>query len=190
MNSLLVALAASFFLIFIAEMGDKTQLVALSFATRYKPWKVLFGITLATLLVFLVSSLIGTQLARFVPMKVLKIVVGLCFIGFGLWTLRGDKVEEDGRKSKFGPVITVAITFFLAEMGDKTQLATLALAARYNAFVAVWMGSTLGMVIADGLAILVGVIAGKKLPEHVIRYVSATIFMIAGVATVVEALLV
>lgn len=185
-----IAFAASFFFILIAEMGDKTQLVALSFATRYKPWKVLFGITISTLLVFLVSSLIGAELARFIPMKVLKIVVGLSFIGFGLWTLRGDKVEEDGKQSRFGPVMTVATAFFIAEMGDKTQLATLALAAPYRTFVAVWMGSTLGMIIADGLAIVVGVIAGKKLPEHVIRYVSATIFFIAGIATIVEALLV
>jgi len=187
MNTALIALVASTFFVLIAEMGDKTQLVALSFATRYKPMKVLTGIFLATLLVHLVSALVGAQVARFIPMQMLKVVVGLSFIGFGIWTLRGDKISDDGKNSRFGPVMTVGIAFFLAELGDKTQLATIALAARYQSFIAVWIGSTIGMVIADGLAIIIGVIAGKQLPEHIIRYVSATIFFIAGIATIIEA---
>lgn len=179
---------ASLFFITVAEMGDKTQLVALSFATKYNAWKVVAGVFLATLVVHLLSVIIGEQTSAFIPMFYLKIIVGASFIAFGLWTLKGDKLdEEEGKASKFGPLITVAIAFFLAELGDKTQLATISMAAQYKSFVGVWLGSTLGMVIADGLAIVVGIVAGKRLPEKAIKYVSAAIFIGFGIYTLVEA---
>jgi Ca2+/H+ antiporter, TMEM165/GDT1 family len=175
---------AALFFIFAAEMGDKTQLVALSFATRFKPWKVITGVFLATLVIHLLSVFIGRETSSFIPLYYVKILVGLSFIGFGVWTLRGDSYDEAQKKpGRFGQLATVAIAFFLAELGDKTQLATISLAAQYNSFIGVWLGSTLGMVAADGLAIIVGIVAGRKLPERLIRIISAAIFIGFGVYT-------
>lgn len=180
---------ASTFLITVAEMGDKTQLLSISFATKYKPQKVLAGIFIATIAVHLLSVVIGRTVSEFVPLRYLRVAIGLSFIGFGLWTLRGDTYEDDNNPTRtLGVVATVAIAFFLAELGDKTQLATISLAAKYNSFMGVWLGSTLGMVIADGAAIIVGVAAGKRIPEHIIKYVSAAIFIIFGVVTTYQSL--
>ncbi|HEY3373694.1 MAG TPA: TMEM165/GDT1 family protein [Candidatus Aquicultor sp.] len=185
----MLAFVSSLFFIFIAEMGDKTQLVALSFATKHKALKVITGIFIATILVHLLSVVIGEQTSAFIPMQYLKVLIGLSFIGFGIWTLRGDTYEEgEEKKRRFGPVMTVGVAFFLAELGDKTQLATISLAAQYHSFIPVWLGSTFGMVIADGLAIIVGVLAGKKLPEKLIQYISAVIFIVFGIVTTFEAI--
>lgn len=178
----------SFFLITLAEMGDKTQLVALSFATKYKPAKVLIGIFIGTLVIHFLSVIVGEKVSGFIPMQYLKVTVGLSFIGFGIWTLKGDTCGENKKGvSRFGPIATVAIAFFLAELGDKTQLATISLAARYRSFFGVWLGSTFGMVVADGIAIMVGVIAGKKLPERLIKYISTGIFIVFGALIIFEA---
>jgi putative Ca2+/H+ antiporter (TMEM165/GDT1 family) len=173
---------ASFLFITVAEMGDKTQLVALSFASKYNPWKVIAGICSATLIIFFLAVIIGGQISSLIPMTYLRTIVGISFIGFGLWTLKGDGSEEGRDKGgRFGVFLTVAIAFFLAELGDKTQLATISLAAKYHSFLGVWLGSTLGMVVADGIAISAGVILGKRLPEKTIRYVSAGLFMLFGI---------
>ncbi len=178
----------SFFLIALAEMGDKTQLVALSFATKYKPAKVLLGIFIGTLVVHLFSVIIGEKVSAYIPAYYLKIIIGLSFVGFGIWTLRGDTCDEKERnRYKLGQTLTVAVAFFLAELGDKTQLATVSLAAQYHAFWGVWLGSTFGMVLADGIAIIVGVLAGKKLPERLIQYVSAGIFITFGIIVLIMA---
>lgn len=187
----MVSFFSSLFFIAIAEMGDKTQLVALSFATKYKPQKVLAGIFLGTLVIHLFSVIIGERLTAFIPMHVLKVLVGLSFIGFGAWALKGDSYEDKTSQrnaKKIWPVITVAIAFFLAELGDKTQLATISLAAQYRSFFGVWLGSTFGMVAADAVAIVVGVIAGKKLPEKTIKIASAGIFVVFGIIIIFEAL--
>lgn len=177
----------SFFFIAIAEMGDKTQLVALSFATKYKPTKVLLGIFIGTALIHFLSVIIGEKVSALIPIHYLKILIGLSFIGFGIWTLKGDTCGENEKKwNKLGPIATVAIAFFLAEIGDKTQLATISLAAKYRSFMGVWVGSTFGMVAADGVAIIAGIIAGKKLPDKLIKYVSATIFILFGVIIIIE----
>lgn len=182
---------ASFVFILLAEMGDKTQLVALSFATKYKPMKVIIGITIGTLACHLLSVVIGRNLSVIIPMHYLKLLVGLSFIGFGIWTLKGDTYDEKENKKRFsfGPVLTVAIAFFLAELGDKTQLATISLAAQYKTFYGVWLGSTLGMVLADGLAIIIGIVMGKHLPEKIIKYISAGIFVIFGLIITAEAVM-
>ncbi|MCX5708246.1 MAG: TMEM165/GDT1 family protein [Candidatus Omnitrophica bacterium] len=181
---------SSFFFIFLAEMGDKTQLVALSFATKFKPWKVVAGIFIGTLVSHLMAVIIGQNLSLIIPMKYLKVIVGLSFIGFGLWTLKGDKYDEKKEKKwgRLGPIVTIAIAFFLAELGDKTQLATISLAAQYRTLFGVLAGSTLGMVCADGLAIVLGTLAGKKLPEKTIKYFSAVIFIVFGLVILTEAL--
>ena len=185
----MLSFVSSFFLIAIAEMGDKTQLLALSFATKYKPTKVLLGIFIGTLVIHLFSVIIGEKANAFIPLFYLKILIGLSFVGFGIWTLRGDACnEKEKRGNKLGPIATVAIAFFLAALGDKTQLATISLAAQYHSFLGVWLGSTFGMVAADGIAIVVGIIAGKKLPEKLIKYISAAIFIVFGVLIIIDAI--
>ena len=186
----MVAFWQSLLFILVAEMGDKTQLVALSFATRFTARTVLAGVFVATLVVHLASVAIGELLGLALPAFWLALAAGLAFIGFGLWTLRGDTLEESQPKvlARLGPFLTVAVTFFLAELGDKTMLATITLASQQQAFVPVWLGSTLGMVIADGVAILIGAVAGRRLPERAIRYVAAVIFLVAGLWTLAEQL--
>jgi Ca2+/H+ antiporter, TMEM165/GDT1 family len=184
------AFLGSLFMITMAEMGDKTQLVALAFATKYRVRHVITGIFLATLLVHLFSVVIGETLGNFIPEFYLKMVAGLAFIGFGIWTIRGDELDEEDKKaSKFGPLLTVGIAFFLAELGDKTMFATITLAAQYQDFIPVWLGSTLGMVIADALAIAVGIILGKNLPDKAVKIIASTIFIVFGLWTIGEAFL-
>lgn len=186
----MTGLVASLLLIAVAEMGDKTQLLALSLASRYQALKVLLGITIATLFVFLFSTFVGQAVSRFIPMRHLQIIVGLAFVAFGIWTLIGNSfLEKESKNGERSVVITVAVAFFIAELGDKTQLATVSLAAKYRSFMGVWLGSTLGMVIADSIAIGVGNVAGKKLPEKIISYISAGIFIGFGMIAIVETLI-
>ena len=179
----------SLLLVFIAEMGDKTQLVALAFAARFKPWVVLAGVFLATLLVHLFSVFIGEALGLSLPIFWVKVFAGLAFIFYGLWTIKGDKLNDGNRikTGKLGPLFSVALTFFLAELGDKTMLMTITIASEQQSFWAVWLGSTIGMVAADGLAILIGKMAGKKLPENLIKYGAAAIFLLSGFYSLYEA---
>ena len=188
MTAFLIAL----FFVFIAEMGDKTQLVALAFATRYRPTTVILGVFLATLVVHLFSVGIGELLGIALPLFWIKLLAGLAFIGFGIWTLIGDKLEDEEKTTQqrqFGPLMIVAVTFFLAELGDKTMLATITIASQQQTFIPVWIGSTVGMVIADGLAVLVGMVLGKRLPERIIQIGAAIIFIGSGIFTLVEAFL-
>ncbi|HEX2944918.1 MAG TPA: TMEM165/GDT1 family protein [Clostridia bacterium] len=167
----------------LAEMGDKTQLLAMAFATKYKASKVLIGVFLATVLNHGLAVAIGNFITRFESAQVwIQGIASLSFIFFGLWTIRGDKLEgEENKVSKFGAIATVAIAFFLAEMGDKTQLATIALATRFPTSPAgILMGTTTGMLIADGIGIIVGVVLCKKIPERTIKLVSAGVFVFFG----------
>jgi putative Ca2+/H+ antiporter (TMEM165/GDT1 family) len=136
----------SFGLIFVAELGDKTQLVALTLATRFRAGVVLAGIFVATLLVHLLSVAIGGLTGTFLSSGWIELLSGLAFVGFGLWTIRGDQLDEDkgAMQSLTSPFLIVTITFFLAELGDKTMLGTITLAASYS-WIPVWIGSTLGM---------------------------------------------
>ena len=174
--------------VLVAEMGDKTQLVALAFATRFKATTVIAGVFIATLVVHLLSVVLGEAVALALPLFWIQILAGLSFIGFGIWTLRGDEYDDEAAKaSRFGPFLTVAIAFFLAELGDKTMLVTITVASEQKDFVPVWLGSTIGMVIADGLAIVIGLVMGKKLPEKAIRYGSTAIFLVSGLFTLYQA---
>jgi putative Ca2+/H+ antiporter (TMEM165/GDT1 family) len=179
----------SLFFVLVAEMGDKTQLVALAFATKFKAWIVLAAVFVATLVVHLFSVLIGEVAGITLPVFWIKLLAGLAFIGFGIWTLRGDEIDEEetGKSGGFGPFLTLATTFFLAELGDKTMLMTITIASQERSFIGVWLGSTIGMVIADGLAIVVGMLMGKKLPEKLIKYGAAAIFIISGIYVLYEA---
>lgn len=180
MSAFLLATA----LIFVAELGDKSQLVALWFATRYRWWLVLAGVSLATLVVHLGSVAIGRAFDEILPENVLLFVVGLSFFFFAAWSVRGDRLDEDRGPERtmpwFGAFGVVTLSFFVSELGDKTQLATVSLASRDGNAVGVWLGSTLGMVLADALAIGIGIAAGKRLPQRAISYVAAALFVVFG----------
>lgn len=176
-------------MIFIAELGDKTQLVALTLATRYSARVVLAGIFAATLAVHVFSAAIGGLVGGLLPTTWIKFVAGLAFIGFGLWTLRGDSLDDESgsRKRIASPFWLVFVTFFLAELGDKTMLSTVTLAANArDALIPVWLGSTLGMVLSDGLAIWVGKALGSRLPERAIKIGAAVIFFLFGLFSVYQ----
>jgi putative Ca2+/H+ antiporter (TMEM165/GDT1 family) len=167
----------------LAEMGDKTQLLAMAFASKYKASKVLIGVFIATVLNHGLAVAAGNYITRWEGAQVwIQGIAALSFIFFGLWTIRGDKLDgEDKKKSKFGPVATVAIAFFIAELGDKTQLATIALAAKFpTSPVAILIGTTTGMIIADGIGIIIGVVMGKKIPERTVKLISAAAFIMFG----------
>lgn len=174
-------------MIFIAELGDKTQLVALCLATRYKAKVVLAGIFVATLVVHVVSVALGGGLGKLLPEAWIKLVAGIAFIGFGLWTLKGDSLDCDecGTAQGRSPFMLVATTFFLAELGDKTMLSTVALATDHSV-IPVWLGSTFGMVLSDGLAIIVGQLLGAKLPERAIKVGAAFIFFGFGAFSTIQ----
>lgn len=186
------AFLLSFALIFIAELGDKSQLVALWFATQYRWWLVIIGVTVATLVVHLASTAIGATVSDLLPEPVILTIVGLSFFAFAAWGLRGDSIEER-QAVKQGSVLAslgvVTVAFFISELGDKTQLATISLGGSNEDFVGVWLGSTVGMVAADALAIMVGVFAGKRLPERTIAKVAALLFALFGAASIGQAVL-
>jgi len=177
------AFLLSFAVIFVAELGDKSQLMAMTFATRYKFWTVVAAITVATAIVHLFSVALGNVIGLALPIGPINILAGIAFVFFGLWTLRGDKLSEDeeskASRSNRPAFFAVAIAFFLAELGDKTMLATVTLATTEGWF-GTWIGSTLGMVAADVLAIGVGVLLGKALPEKVIKIGAAILFFAFG----------
>ncbi len=176
---------ASLVFVFLAEMADKTQLLVMAFASRYSAVKVLIAVFFATLLNLSLAVAAGHFLTVVVPMHIISFVAGVSFIIFGLWTIRGDKPEEDGkRKSRFGPILTVAIAFFIAEMGDKTQLATISLAIQYRDTINVLLGATLGMVIADAIGIMVGLVLRKHIPQRLMKFISASIFILFGFISV------
>jgi putative Ca2+/H+ antiporter (TMEM165/GDT1 family) len=187
---LLDAFLLSFGVIFVAELGDKSQLMALAFATRYPAIPVLVGITVATAVVHALSVTLGVAIAALVPPQVITVIAALAFFGFAIWTLRGDSLGEDeaGRANRTtrSAIVAASIAFFLAELGDKTMLATITLATRENA-IGVWAGSTAGMVVADGIAIGVGKLLGSHLPERMIRVGAALAFVAFGVVLLYEA---
>ncbi len=181
----MTAFISSLVFVVLAEMGDKTQLLAMAFAVRYKASQVLLAVFLATLVNHALAVAAGRFLTTIISMDIISFAAALSFIIFGLWTIRGDKLEgEDKKESRFGPVLTVAIAFFLAEMGDKTQLATISLAVKYQNMVNVLMGTTLGMVIADAAGIIIGVVMRKHIPEQTVKWISAVIFILFGLFSV------
>ena len=190
MANLWAAFWLSFGVVFVAELGDKSQLMALTFATKYRPALVMSGIVAATVLINAISVGVGYGLGLALPTRWISLVAGLLFLGFALWTLRREGEEDDEILSRVrsGPVVmTVGSAFLLAELGDKTMLATITLASQ-NGWAGTWLGATLGMVAAAALAITVGRQLGKRLPERAVRYVAAALFAGFGVWLLVEAL--
>lgn len=178
----------SLIFVVLAEMGDKTQLLAMAFATRYRWQTVMWGVFAATILNHLFAVVVGSYLTRIVPLNYIQIAAAASFIIFGLWTIRGDELNGEDKAVRYSPFWTVAIAFFFAEMGDKTQLATVALAAQFNSIVPVWLGTTSGMMIADAIGIIIGIVLGKKIPERLVKWVAALIFIFFGLLGLYEAL--
>ncbi len=183
------ALWSSFLIVALAEMGDKTQLVALSLASWYRrPWVVLWGILIATLLNHALASALGAWLAGMVPVPTLGWILGLGFIAFGIWVLFPDRAEEPTERCGWGPLVTTTVVFFLAEMGDKTQLATMALGARFHSATLVTVGTTLGMLAADGLAVFAGTRLTHLVPMSRVRWIAAALFFAFGAVALASAL--
>jgi putative Ca2+/H+ antiporter (TMEM165/GDT1 family) len=176
----MTAFLLSMSFVVLAEMGDKTQLLAMAFATRYKATTVLWAVFWATLFNHLLAVVVGNYLTHLIPIQYIQIAAAVSFILFGLWTIRGDELNNEDKRFSFSPFWTVAIAFFIAEMGDKTQLATVALAAKYQSIIPVWLGTTTGMVIADAIGIVIGIVIGKKIPERAVKWFSAIIFILFG----------
>ncbi len=179
--------------IFVAELGDKSQLMAMTFATRYRARDVLLGITAATAVVHLASVAVGVLIGDAFAdnQHYITIVAGAAFLFFAAWTLRGDELTDEeaskARDSRGMALLAVGVAFFLAELGDKTMLATITLATQ-EGWLGTWIGSTVGMVAADALAIGVGAVLGRQLPERVIKYGAAALFAIFGVLLVADGL--
>ncbi|MEN6429823.1 MAG: TMEM165/GDT1 family protein [Coriobacteriales bacterium] len=219
---MLYVFAVSLILVMIGELADKSQLLALVLATRYGVWQVLLGILSATFVVHFFSAGFGQLVGGFIPVGVMPWVSGVLFVFFGLWTLRGDSIDDEeesvDRGARLGPVLAVAVPFFLAELGDKTQIMTITIAADPGGallsvlknsgpsvsralaalgiessgtlapsarFWGVTLGSTLGMVIADALAIGIGRVLGARLPERLLTRISGAVFIGFGVLTMV-----
>ena len=174
----------------LAEMGDKTQLLAFILAARFKkPVPVILGILLATLVNHGLAGVLGAWITSVVSPDAMRWVLGLSFIAMAIWTLIPDKIEEEETQiaKRFGVFGATLVTFFLAEMGDKTQIATVALAAHYGAPLMVVIGTTLGMLIADVPAVFVGNKFAEKIPMKLVHSIAAAIFAIMGVLTLLKA---
>jgi len=173
-------------LILLAEMGDKTQLLTLAFAAKLQVRHVLGGVLIGTLANHALAVAFGGAALLIIPVAWVKLGAGLSFIGFGLWTFRGDRLSGSEEKTFGHPLLTVAVSFFLAEMGDKTQLATAVLAADARALLPVWIGSSLGMVVADALAIGGGAILGRRVSQRAVKIGAALLFVLFGLVLIWE----
>ena len=180
------ALFTSFGLVFLAELGDKSMLLALAFATRYRPWPVLGGIAIAAFTMLGLSTLVGAALGAALPEQALAIGGGLLFVGFGIWTLRPEDDEDDIAEVK-GSSVLLGVTgaFLIAEFGDKTMLATATLASTQPAL-PTWLGASVGMTVASGIAIVVGAVLGARIPERATRIAAGVAFLAFGVWLLVE----
>ena len=186
MESLLVSTGV----VALAEIGDKTQLLAFVLAARFKkPVPIILGILVATLVNHGLAGALGAWITGTVSPEILRWALGLSFIGMAIWTMIPDKIEEEETQvaKRFGVFGATLITFFLAEMGDKTQIATVALAAHYAAPFMVVIGTTLGMLIADAPAVFFGDKLANKIPMKLVHSIAATIFALLGIATLLGA---
>ena len=207
------AFLISFVLVGLAELGDKSQLLLLGFAARYRPFKVVLGAAIAIAILQAVSVGLGQAVGALLPERLVAFVAGALFVGFGIVTWRGassaEEDEEGGRTLALGPVLTVAAALLLAELGDKTQLMTVSIAADPAAALrtlgaiaegitapaagalstafGVWLGSSVGFLLADAIAIVVGAVLGAKLPKQTIARFSGVIFVLFGLITLASA---
>jgi putative Ca2+/H+ antiporter (TMEM165/GDT1 family) len=209
------ALIIAAVLVAVAELGDKTQMLTLLLASRYPARQVFIGVLLAVLALQLTATAAGRIVGDFIPEPVLALLTGGLFIGFGMWSLRDasradDEETVDLGRAGWGPVAAVAGAFFLAELGDKTQVLTLAVAADPGAaaraltplgigfsvpaggigvFLGVWIGSVIGMMLVNGVAIWAGSAIGKRLPRRTVARVSGVVFILFGLGVLLAAFL-
>ena len=184
------ALFVSTGVVALAEIGDKTQILAFILAARFKkPWPIIAGILCATIVNHGLAGALGAWITSVVRPGVLRWVLGSSFIGMAIWTLIPDRIEEDETKisKRFGVFGATSITFFLAEMGDKTQIATVAMAAHYGTPLLVVIGTTLGMLLADVPAVFIGDKLATKVPMKLVHAIAAAIFAALGIATLLGA---
>jgi putative Ca2+/H+ antiporter (TMEM165/GDT1 family) len=176
------ALFTSTAVVALAEIGDKTQLLAILLATRFnRPLPIILGILVATIANHALAALIGAQAAALLDSEIFRYVIGLSFVAMAAWTLIPDKFEDDeAPKPRFGAFLTTLVAFFLVEMGDKTQVATIALGAQYQDVIAVTCGTTLGMMIANVPAIFLGQQLLKRVDLGKVRLIAAALFLIIG----------
>ncbi len=169
----------------LAEIGDKTQLLAFILAAKFrKPWPIIIGILVATLANHSLAGALGSLITSLMEPQTLRWVLGLSFIAMAIWTLIPDEFDEDDAKlARFGVFGTTLIAFFLAEMGDKTQVATVALAAQYQSIIVVVAGTTLGMLIANVPAVLLGDRIAQRMPVRLVHGIAAGVFALLGIAT-------
>ena len=208
---MLQGLAVAFGVVFVAELGDKSQLLAMTLAARYRPLPVLAGIAVATLVLQGLAVAVGTLIGDRLPTRPIQFVAGLAFLGFAIWTIWDDDEEPEGhpphgaaeetddhrvatgdsptdRGANRSGLLTAGTAFFVSEFGDKTMLATVTLATQ-GGVLGTWLGASAGMVLADALAVAVGAVAGARLPRRVVRIVAAVTFALFGVGMIVAAAL-
>ena len=166
----------------LAEMGDKTQLLALVLAARFrKPWPIVLGILVATLVNHGLAGALGAWITATITPELLRWVLGISFIAMAAWTLIPDKLNEsEARPPRFGPFLTTLVAFFLVEMGDKTQIATIALGARFQDALWVTAGTTLGMMLANVPAVFLGEALVRRVPLKAVRMIAASLFLVIG----------
>lgn len=180
---ILEALTTSTAVVALAEIGDKTQLLAIILAARFrKPWPIVAGILGATIANHFLAALLGATVAGFMDGPAFRYAVAAGFIAMGLWTLVPDKMDDDEspKPSRFGPFLTTLVAFFVVEIGDKTQVATIALGAQYHDAIAVTMGTTLGMMLANVPAVFLGEALLRRVPLKAVRIVAALLFVGLG----------
>lgn len=191
----MTALLTSFFLVGLAEMADKTQLLTLCLTCKYPARKVLLGVALAIAVLNFAAVLVGGLVGQLLPVGPIKVVAGVLFLAFGIWTLAAREKPADeacettnDERVRGGAVLAVAAAFLVAEIGDKTQLATLSLAARFETFFFVWLGASLGMLLANGLAIGGGTLLSDRVPQSTLKKISGALFIAFGIWTLVDVL--
>jgi putative Ca2+/H+ antiporter (TMEM165/GDT1 family) len=182
------ALITSVAVVALAEIGDKTQLLAILLATRFRrPWPIIAGIFAATLANHFLAALVGAEAARLLQGAWFRYLIAISFIVMAGWALIPDKLDEPGeRRPRFGAFVTTLIAFFLVEMGDKTQVATVALAARFHSVLEVMIGTTLGMMLANVPAVFLGHQLIKRVPMRAVRVVAALLFLAIGLWLLIE----
>ncbi|WP_030158546.1 TMEM165/GDT1 family protein [Glycomyces sp. NRRL B-16210] len=191
MEVFFVAAAIAFGAIFVGELGDKSQLMALTFATRYRLRTVILGLVIAIGALIGLSVGVGAAVGNLLPTDWIRLAAAAMFIGFGLWGLRGGAEEDDDEhavKERRNGLLTIVPAMFLAEFGDKTMIIAMGMGSSYNPW-GVWIGGTAGMLAADLLAVFAGAWVARRIPEKVVRYVSSGLFLAIGVLLGVEAVI-
>lgn len=178
----------AFLLIFAAEMGDKSQILAMMFATQYRITQVLGGVTLGVFLNHGIAMVLGNFISIIIPLNIIQMIAGGLFIIFGLLALNMDYEDSVLKMKTMNPIITIALAFFIGELGDKTQLTAMTLSAEANFPLVVLLGTTMGMVATSGLGILIGKKLGSKIPEVLIKVVSSIVFILLGIFKLLNSL--